>query len=119
MNVFDVLREKLGKCKDSHLRLADDTKEMTELQFAGCYTNAIEIVNQVEQEFTPKTNADRIRAMTDEELADAMLKVDELSDYVPFCGNNEECNEMMNRGELIQPDMCKKCLMNWLGKEVD
>ena len=51
MNVFDVLREKLGKCKDSHLRLADDTKEMTELQFAGCYTNAIEIVNQVERAY--------------------------------------------------------------------
>lgn len=51
MNVFDVLREKLKKCKDSHLRLADDTNEMTELQFAGCYTNAIEIVNQVEQEY--------------------------------------------------------------------
>ena len=63
------------------------------------------------------TNADRIRAMTDEELADAMLKVNEIADHVPFCGNNEECNEIMDSGELIPPDMCKKCLMNWLGKE--
>lgn len=117
MNVFDVLREKLGKCKDSHLRLADDTKEMTELQFAGCYTNAIEIVNQVEQEFTPKTNVDRIRAMSDEQLADAMLKFPDVCEQIGFCKNDILCNETLDRGELIEPEMCKRCLMNWLGKE--
>lgn len=51
MNVFDVLREKFEKCKDSHFRLADETMEIVELQFVGCYTHAIEIVNQVEQEY--------------------------------------------------------------------
>ena len=106
MNVFDVLREKLEQASKTMMPVIPTA-------------DAIEIVNQVEQEFTPKTNADRIRAMSDEELADAMLKVDELSDYVPFCGNNEECNEIMDSGELIPPDMCKKCMMNWLGKEVD
>ena len=65
------------------------------------------------------TNADLIRRMTAEQLADAMLKVNEIAAHVPFCGNNEECNEIMDSGELIPPDMCKKCLMNWLGKEVD
>ena len=113
MNVFDVLREKLGKCKDSHLRLADDTKEMTELQFAGCYTNAIEIVNQVEQEFTPKTNADRIRAMTDEELAEFIAN-DCLEIADEICGScTQETTEKCGSG------CCVEHIVSWLGKEVD
>ena len=188
MNVFDVLREKLGKCKDSHLRLADDTKEMTELQFAGCYTNAIEIVNQVEQEYNNgwipvserypdndgyilisfenfslpdvgryeedaeggafypgddsesyvhhglivnawrplpvaykegmvTTNAERIRNMTDEQLADEMLKFTDVCEEINFCHNDQLCNDTLDRGEFIEKEMCKRCLMNWLGKE--
>ena len=35
-----------------------------------CYIDAISIVNQLAEEYKPKTNADRIRAMSDEELAE-------------------------------------------------
>ena len=112
MKVFDVLREKLDQTYGDivtgyYVRAAEFKSKM------------LEIIDRTEQEFIPKTNADMIRSMTDEELADAMLKVNEIADHVPFCGNNTECNEIMDRGELISSDMCKKCMMNWLGKEVD
>ena len=79
----------------------------------------IELVNQVEQEFAPKTNADRIRSMTDEELADEMLKFTDVCEQIGFCKNDILCNDTLDRGELIDQAMCKQCLMNWLGKEVN
>ena len=75
MNVFDVLREKLKEKSELYRREEEIQKSNPCYQIgvygfkATGYEDAIEIVNQVEQEFTPKTNADRIRSMSDEELA--------------------------------------------------
>jgi hypothetical protein len=66
-----------------------------------------------------QTNADRIRAMTDEQLADAMLQFPDVCEQIGFCKNDILCNDTLDRGETIEPEMCKRCLMNWLGKEVD
>ncbi len=65
------------------------------------------------------TNADKIRSMTDEELADAVLKINDIADNIPFCVNNARCDEIMDRGDIIPDGMCKVCLLNWLRKEVD
>ena len=66
-----------------------------------------------------QTNADRIRTMTDEELADAMLAINEIGEAVPFCGNSTRCNEILEAGELIPEGMCKQCLIAWLQSEVE
>lgn len=63
MNVFDVLREKLDQTYGDivtgyYVRAAEFKSKM------------LEIIDRTEQEFIPKTNADRIRDMTDEELAE-------------------------------------------------
>lgn len=63
MSVFDVLREKLDENSQTIEPLYNMPVNVIGLNVA------IDIVNQVEQEFTPKTNADRIRSMSDEELA--------------------------------------------------
>lgn len=65
------------------------------------------------------TNADLIRRMTDEQLADAMLQFPDVCEQIGFCKNDILCNDTLDRGETIEPEMCKRCLMNWLGKEVD
>jgi len=39
-----------------------------------CYVNAINIVNQLAEEYKPRANADRIRSMTEEELADFIVE---------------------------------------------
>lgn len=53
----------------------------------------------------PQTNADRIRAMTDEELAEYMCRPQRVCP-VDDC---EEC----------YADNCRKCILEWLKKEVE
>ena len=56
------------------------------------------------------TNADRIRSMTDEELADILF---------------DSCTEYMGLDECKYPDcnineqkkVCRKCVLEWLGSE--
>ncbi len=61
----------------------------------------------------PKSNGDKIRSLTDEELAERIVKLD--LGEAPYCGpNNERCNNMLDKGELIPSDMCKQCCVRWL-----
>lgn len=60
----------------------------------------------------PMTNADRIRAMSDEELADFMNKEHD------YCNNWPKCMEMLDTDELIPDNWCKGCLIKWLQKPV-
>lgn len=64
------------------------------------------------------TNANKIRAMSDEELADAMLELGvDACEKIPFCVNSDKCNDIMDAGELIPEEMCKRCLIKWLKSE--
>ena len=110
MNVFDVLREKLDQAYEDIV--TGYFVRATEFK-----SKMLEIINETEQEFAPKTNADRIRAMSDEQLADEMLKFTDVCEQINFCHNDQMCNDTLDRGELIEKEMCKRCLMNWLGKE--
>ena len=57
----------------------------------------------------PKTNGDRIRQMTDEELSE-FLSLDMCS----MC--SEHLNNFDNCGEI---DTCRKGIMDWIKKEID
>lgn len=60
------------------------------------------------------TNADRIRSMSDEELA-AILVAESLAEKIPFCQNKEECNEILDTADgTIPEEMCLKCALDWL-----
>lgn len=61
----------------------------------------------------PRTNADRIRAMNDLELADFMNKEHD------YCKNWPKCMELLDHNELIPDSWCKKCLLAWLQKPVE
>lgn len=66
------------------------------------------------------TNADRIRSMNDEELADAMIMLDVRSgEKIPFCISHRKCTNMLDAGEAIPDEMCRQCLIDWLQKEVE
>lgn len=55
----------------------------------------------------PQTNADRIRNMSDEELANTLFN---------------SCLEVMHIGECPNVDdvgMCKKCISEWLQSEAE
>ena len=57
------------------------------------------------------TNADRIRSMTDEELAAVISQKEGL---VQFCGNKAECLEMLCTDAEIPDEWCMECAMEWL-----
>ena len=52
----------------------------------------------------PKTNADRIRSMTDEELAEKFFLF--------------PCVHVLDDKVICKDDGCKKCWMRWLREEV-
>lgn len=56
------------------------------------------------------TNADRIRAMSDEELARALYNGIEAH----FCKNLPECEKMLDSDEEIPEEKCIGCALAWL-----
>ena len=63
----------------------------------------------------PRTNADRIRSMSDEELAHMLLQVD---GYATYCKNIDKCIERVDRGEDIPDSECEACILRWLQQPV-
>ncbi|MBO5953465.1 MAG: hypothetical protein J6Q53_05035 [Oscillospiraceae bacterium] len=60
------------------------------------------------------TRADRIRAMSDEELARYVYQVGD----APFCQNLEECKTMLDSDIEIPDEKCIACALRWL-REVE
>lgn len=58
----------------------------------------------------PRTKADRIRAMTDEELAKLLYEIDGLG----YCKNLPECGELLDTEEGIPEEKCIGCMLQWL-----
>lgn len=64
----------------------------------------------------PRTNGDKIRTLTDEELAKKIVVLD--LGEAPYCGlDNAKCNEMAEAGEMVPSSMCQQCCIKWLQKE--
>lgn len=102
--VFEKIKNEIGKIT---LKCVDAAQAI----------EAIEATMQAVTKENPKrTNADRIRAMTDEELADAIFKntLRDLGEIIPFCKNREECSDMLETFEGIPEHMCRECLFEWL-----
>lgn len=59
----------------------------------------------------PKSNADRIRQMTDEELAELMTYVD--TNICDFCASRHS-----NTYYDCEEESCEKCVLAWLKQEV-
>ena len=56
------------------------------------------------------TNADRIRAMSDEELAKLLY----CSDSLGWCHNLPECANMLDTDDGVPEEKCMACLAVWL-----
>ena len=88
-----------SKCNHRAYCAMGDEHNNDNATIKGCYLYS---------EQKTKTNADRIRAMTDEELADRYF--DKFFPYVPYCSILDECPEH---------DDCKTCLLDWLRQEAN
>ena len=75
-----------------------------------------ELLSELSAALKPKTNADRIRSMTDEELAAALLR---MLDGDMYCTNRPECGAMLDTDDGIPDEWCAQCLLNWLRKPAE
>lgn len=62
----------------------------------------------------PMTNADRIRAMSDEEMAKRITLLAEGETTIHYCRNLPECDVSLERDELIPLERCEQCVLHWL-----
>ena len=62
----------------------------------------------------PETNADRIRAMSDEELAKEINRLMEGETSIPYCRELPVCDEDVERDALIPLERCEQCVLQWL-----
>lgn len=60
------------------------------------------------------TNADRIRAMSDEELAEFINRCTSVEGAPRFCRNLPECDADLETDTLIPLERCSACLLHWL-----
>lgn len=65
-----------------------------------------------------QTNYERIKAMSVEELAAALLNMHDGGCYIDFCKGKPECNAMLDKDEIIPDSMCLACMVGWLESEV-
>ena len=56
------------------------------------------------------SNADRIRAMSDEELARAIY----FGWDAQYCRNDQKCKELLDTTDSIPEEMCIACAVKWL-----
>lgn len=68
-------------------------------------------LNKVSQE--PKKRIERIRTMSVEEVADAILERSEISTAIDFCQNFEQCYEN------VPEEKCRECLIKYLNSLVE
>lgn len=95
----------MAKCKNcKHLGYLFDGDEVGERVWCGNIADSPVLDMERDCEYyVPQTNADRIRSMTDEELAEVLFG---------------SCIEHMGLEECSHPEeACKSCVLDWLKAE--
>ena len=64
----------------------------------------------------PMTHADRIRTMTDQELARIMVQLSDLDVRIPYCQELPECEALLETDDGIPAEKCEQCMLAWLKK---
>lgn len=64
------------------------------------------------------TNADRIRSMTDGELAQILVS-EPIAETIPFCQNKPECERLLETANGTPESMCVECALDWLQQPVE
>ena len=84
------------------------------MQFGTVDPATCQAVDYCPQATPPKTNADRIRSMTDEELAEYLYSRGNDSEYCyGICAFQDECKEWKSR------EFCIEHIVEWLKQEVN
>lgn len=96
------------RCTGEKCKLGALTKDVTACTAHNCPDRTL-----------PPSNADRIRAMSDEELVEAMCSLSALDVLVDFCQRKPECDAMLETKDGVPDELCKACLLEWLRKPAE
>ena len=66
------------------------------------------------EELQLPTNGERLRSMSDDELAGLLLGFADLDEKIGFCKADPKCEALMERDEEIPPAWCRACVVKWL-----
>lgn len=81
---------------------------------------SIEIINELKEEYKSKTQADKIRSMSDEELADYIIFIGaNIEEKIPYCKSTPQCTEILDSGRIVPNEICRECLVKWLKSETE
>lgn len=75
---------------------------------------ALDLLRAQPDPAAPKTNAQAIRAMTDEQLATALLRFAGIGEQIDFCLYKPECEERLDTNDDIPDEWCHACMLRWL-----
>ena len=79
----------------------------------------MDAIREKKEREQPKTIADTIRAMSDEDLCDVIFQLSYAVDPgCWFCTNKKECREVMDADKEIPDEWCKDCLLARLREPV-
>lgn len=128
---IEKLIERLEQYKDTHL-IEHDSEECLHCKeneddwcdcrncFICVYDKAKAIVKELAEEYKPKTQADKIRAMSDEELADYIIFIGaNIEEKIPYCKSTPQCTEILDSGRIVTDKMCRECLVKCLQSETE
>ena len=74
----------------------------------------------VEKPFLPPMrNCDKIRSMSDEQLALIMVQISDLDSRIPFCMELPECQKLLDTDDGIPIEKCAGCMLKWLQKPAE
>lgn len=75
------------------------------------------LTNMAASQPHPPTRADRIRSMSDEDLARLLNKM--YYNKIDFCRRLEECDRLLESDDGIPEEKCADCLLRWLRQPED
>lgn len=101
---IEILRG-LSRCEDKEqmARYLESIEESKSADNGGTFAKDTNVL----------TNADRIRTMSDEELARVLYSLVNLDDEIPYCKNLPECETFLDGGGIPERK-CVQCLAEWL-----
>lgn len=110
----------IGKEKNEVVKVDGEKSLVDSLRQIGKYTDLVPnyfliAADRIEELEKPiiKTNLDRVRHLSEEEIIDHIYKYDKLLDKICFSKN------VCPYGDKVQPENCKECIKKWLEAEVN
>lgn len=107
---YNVLKRARIDTVEQLQQLSDDDL----MRFRNMGRHSLEEIREKVEYVKTMTNADRIRAMSDEQLAAYWA-----DHYDDFCQSKPECGDLLNDDKCIPDHWCVACALEWLRKPAE